>query len=112
LFLGSDHTAVIKILCRRFGLEDLTDRDREAVDLADVFSNQLRPREDMPVLPEWPIPASEFGPRPLNDLQRELVMHAARKYGVEVPPMTNSQEAKEFMLSLRPLAQQRWDAAH
>lgn len=104
-----DHTAVIKTLCRRFDLKELTDRDVEAVNLADIFGEQLRPHSDMPVLPAWPIPAEEFGSRPLNDLQRELVMHAARRYGVEVPPMTTSQEAKAFMLSLRPLAQKRWE---
>lgn len=104
-----DHTAVIKTLCRRFGLEELTDRDRDAVDLADIFSLRMRPLQEAPVLPEWPAPAVEFGPRPLNDLQRELVKQAAKKYGVEVPPMTNSREAKEFILSLRPLAQKRWE---
>lgn len=104
-----DHTAVIKTLCHRFGLKELTDRDANAVDLDDVFGNNLRPLGDAPVLPEWPVPAGEFEPRPLNDLQRELVEQAAKKYGVEVPPLANNKEAKEFMLSLRPLAQKRWE---
>jgi phospholipase C len=95
-----DHTAIIKTLCNRFGLQPLTLRDRNAVDLAEVLGSSLRPIEETPELPEWPIPESEMGVQPLNDLQRELVMQAANTYGVELPPMTNTQEAKEFMRSL------------
>ena len=95
-----DHTAVIKTLCNRFDLPSLTQRDAHALDLSVVLGNAVRPLEDTPELSLWPVPASEVGPRPLNDLQRELVTMAARKYGVPLPPMTNTREAKDFLRSL------------
>lgn len=95
-----DHTAVIKTLCSRFDLEHLTDRDAHALDLAEILGDAMRSIDDTPDIPLWPVPESELGDRPLNDLQRELVLQAARKYGVPLPPMTMASEAKEFVRSL------------
>ena len=101
-----DHTAVIKTLCTRFGLESLTDRDAHALDLAAVLGSTPRRLEDTPELPLWPVPPSEKGDRPLNDLQRELLKLAAQKYKVPLPPITDTREAKEFMRSLSLMSEQ------
>jgi phospholipase C len=98
-----DHTAVIKTLCKRFGLPSLTNRDAHALDLSQILSSSARTLEDTPELSLWPVPASELGPRPLNDLQRELVALLAEKYHVPLPPLSDTRQAKDFLRSLSGL---------
>ena len=95
-----DHTAVIKTLCNRFGLKSLTQRDANAVDLAEVLGDTVRPLSETPVTSPWVVPSSEMGSRPLKDLQRDLLTAAAKKYGVELPLLANTWEAKQFLKSL------------
>ncbi len=100
-----DHTAVIKTLCNRFGLPSLTSRDANALDLSQILGSSPRPLADTPELTLWPVPASELGPRPLNDLQRELVTLLAKKYDVPLPPLNDTRAAKDFLRSLSGLNQ-------
>ena len=68
-----------------------------------ILGSSPRPLADTPELTLWPVPASELGPRPLNDLQRELVTLLAKKYDVPLPPLNDTRAAKDFLRSLSGL---------
>jgi len=87
-----DHTAILATIERRFGIDPLTDRDRNAPDLGPILSLD-QPRTDsapvdIPTPPE-PVGAASAAAmdEPLNDLQRSIVtaMHFATIGGGGAP---------------------------
>lgn len=87
-----DHAAVIATLCRRYGLDSLTARDKDALDIGNALNlgeNEARKAEDWPVTAPHPILARpEFGPftgkmalMPLTPPARSLLALVVSKYG-------------------------------
>ncbi len=70
-----DHTSFIKTICKKWHLEGLTDRDKNANSFEGVFSDQKRTA--WPDIPEPEIRAagsnSDYHDDPLNDLQKSIV---------------------------------------
>ncbi|MDH5181434.1 MAG: hypothetical protein OEZ39_07815 [Gammaproteobacteria bacterium] len=71
-----DHTSFIKMCCDKWGLQGLTDRDKQAKSFAGIFTDQPR---KMPPIKEPVIPAVDMKKHhelPLNPLQQGF-LHAA-----------------------------------
>lgn len=72
-----DHTSFIKTMCEKWGMEGLTDRDKNANSFAKVFSGEKR--TDFPDIPEPVIPKGDkvdYTQDPLNDLQKSIIKGA------------------------------------
>ncbi|MGH1387033.1 alkaline phosphatase family protein [Kordia sp.] len=76
-----DHTSFIKTMCKKWGMEGLTDRDKNANSFESVFSDTKR--ESFPDIPEPILKKTnvDYSKDPLNDLQKTIVKgayHAAK----------------------------------
>lgn len=100
------HCSVIKTICEKWGLPGLTDRDKNATDLAGIFNRSSpRSRDDWPVITPLPIPpevdaSARALDRPLNDLQRAILGMAAAVAGgptSEAPAVTTIGEATAYL---------------
>ncbi len=76
------HAALIRTLCRKYNLPHLTERDRNAPDLADAI-NLTEPRDPS----TWPTPIPRpapvppvLGHRPLNDVEKSIVGLAIARF--------------------------------
>ncbi len=72
-----DHTSIIRTVCKRWDLDPLTERDRNASSFEKVL-NAKTPRSDSPVIKPrlYKIPEN-VREEPLNDLQRAMLFFAA-----------------------------------
>lgn len=89
-----DHTAIIKTLTTRWGLDPLTPRDADAADLSQLLTLD-EPRTDFPCLDSWPDLLVDLRPPneiPANDLQRDFAHLVARAQGLP-PPLALRTEA-------------------
>ncbi|AUM65320.1 phosphoesterase [Brevibacillus laterosporus] len=94
-----DHTSIIKTITNRWGLGNLTNRDRAAVDISQVLTRK-EPRKDCPVL--GPIYAIETftSELPLNDLQYGMIKGFSSYYNVPMPKLNKVSEALPFLEKL------------
>lgn len=72
-----DHTSFIKTMSNKWGLEGLTDRDKNANSFEHVFSSEKRsswPDIDLSPLPLNTLPQSDSDKDPLNDLQSSIMV--------------------------------------
>jgi len=72
-----DHTSFIKTMCEKWGMDNLTDRDKNANSFADVFSEEKR--TSFPDIPEPILPVNgtvDYAKDPLNDLQKSILIGA------------------------------------
>ncbi|MFT3928547.1 MAG: alkaline phosphatase family protein [Myxococcales bacterium] len=77
------HAALVRTLCQRFGLSALTDRDRDAPDLADAINlDAVRVPSSWPSPTPRPVPPppSDVDGRPLNDLEQTIVGLALSRF--------------------------------
>ncbi len=72
-----DHTSFIKTACNKWGLEGLTDRDKNANSFEAVFSSKMRDKwpeiEIDPNLLNSDAPPPDMSNDPLNDLQKSIL---------------------------------------
>ena len=98
-----DHTAIIKTLTARWGLNSLTTRDAAAPDLSELLTLE-EPRTDLPMPESWPNPALDERPPeqiPANDLQRDFVQLVARAHGLPPPgPVSTVADVINFFASV------------
>ena len=80
-----DHTSMVATICRRWGLDALTDRDRAAPDIGELFTlSESAMRVQTPAMaPRAYVPTSAAGAdeRPLHGLQQALAAFAAHVLG-------------------------------
>jgi phospholipase C len=95
-----DHTAIIKTLTSRWGLDHLTARDKAAPDLSELLTLEEPRRNDFPRLVPWAlplVPPPEL--LPANDLQHDFIRLVARVHGL--PPPTPPRTVADVMAFLR-----------
>jgi phospholipase C len=87
-----DHTSILKVVCERWGLEPLTERDRRAASFSQVLSRDTpRLQEEMPhIIPCPYLPPQNSLDEPINPLQHVILLLAvAVEEAVEVHPNEN-----------------------
>ena len=110
------HAAVVRTLCKKYGLPHLTQRDLNAPDISDALNLSVaRPPSSWPVTTPRPVPpiVAETDPlsptlasRPLNELERHLVGLAMAWFnGVEPAASDIPTTLGAAYLLLRQLAQ-------
>ncbi len=71
-----EHTSILKFICDRWGLDPLTERDKNAASFAKVFNRKTpRTQNDMPVItPRQYFPPKNSTEEPINALQKTILL--------------------------------------
>jgi phospholipase C len=97
-----DHTSIIKTLCRRWGLEGLTERDRAAPDFLPVLTLQAgEPRLETPALtprPYTPLPEPKAHKLPLGHLAHQIAALSAAVLGKGLPVLDKVEDVLQHVL--------------
>lgn len=74
VFSGTyDHTSIIKVICDRWNLEPLTERDQHANSFAEVLNRETPRSDNPPIKPrKYTMPRSTLD-EPINPLQRTIL---------------------------------------
>lgn len=74
VFSGTyDHTSIIKVICDRWNLEPLTERDKHANSFAEVLNRETPRSDNPPIKPrKYTMPRSTLD-EPINPLQRTIL---------------------------------------
>jgi phospholipase C len=78
-----DHTSIIKTITRRWGLNNITERDAAAADMSELLTRST-PRQDFPeIIPRPYIPTGPPENEPLSNLQRAILAAVAGWQGLD-----------------------------
>lgn len=99
-----EHTSFIKTMCQKWGLDPLTDRDKDpsVLPFTEVFSSQMRSWPDIPA--QSPVVDLALEPDktndPLNGLQKAMLtslLHLEKKYGLGITSVADVQTIGDMM---------------